>query len=464
MDNFASVSDGLISGADTSGRGSQRQNPILATLKRRIGPGTLVIYFVCHVVIVTAVSFLCWLWWGDRLNKSWRRIASGDHIKQAVPLAALCIRLAVSTIITLAISMIASIALERRGVSLKQLPKVSIARFTNTGQPFALGSLLFTKDFSNTLPVPFLVAGVWGTIIATQFTSTLLLSDLGQGPVLGSQTTENMSSGLTSASFTLDGYVNPNSPLFFTPSYWTNAVNAFETFAESSQPAGQFIEGLDDTGPTLRAFLPIGDQNTRDALWSFQGLASVFDSRVTCVRPTLIDLSFCQTGPIQLCGNFTIDVPVPGLVSPDGPIEFGSKIAAQYNQSLETRGSPWLLYFLDTSAGGLIPALDPTNNKSLKHTWLPKVSLTSSPSSELQRNGGTWAAMPVNSSGPSWLVDLGHAYIIMNASEPSQTNPGAHLLWKNSTTSGPWTEVEYWYPNSSVRSEYLRMSICYDSL
>lgn len=241
-------------------------------------------------------------------------------------------------------------------------------------------------------------------------------------------------------------------------------MNAFESFAESSQPLSQFREGLDDTGPTLRSFLPIGDQNTRDALWSFQGLASVFDSRVTCVRPTLIDLSFCQTKPIQLCGNFTIDVPVQGLVSPDGPIEFGSKIAAQYNQNLETRGSPWLLYFLDTSAGRLISALDPTNNKSLEHTWLSKVSLTSSPSIKLQRKDGTWAAMPVNSSDPSWLVDLGHAYIIMNASEPSQTHIGDHLLWKNSTTSGPWTEVEYWYSNSSVGPEYFRMSICYDFL
>lgn len=175
MDNFASAEDGLISGVGTSGRGSQRENINLTTLKRRIGTGTLVIYFVCHVVIVAAVSFLCWLWWGDRLNKSWRRLVSGDYIKQAVPLAALCIRFAVSAIITLATSMIASIAIERRGVSLKQLPKVSIARFTNTGQPFALGSLLFTKDFSNALPIPFLVAGVWGTIIATQFTSTLLL-------------------------------------------------------------------------------------------------------------------------------------------------------------------------------------------------------------------------------------------------------------------------------------------------
>jgi hypothetical protein len=46
-------------------------------------------------------------------------------------------------------------------------------------------------------------------------------------------------------------------------------------------------DGISDTGMTLRALLPIVSQETRSMLQSYKGQATVFDSRVTCIRPYL---------------------------------------------------------------------------------------------------------------------------------------------------------------------------------
>src|SRR2546430_11630243 len=34
------------------------------------------------IALLAAIGFLCWLWWGDRLNKTWRRIRSEEHTSE----------------------------------------------------------------------------------------------------------------------------------------------------------------------------------------------------------------------------------------------------------------------------------------------------------------------------------------------------------------------------------------------
>ncbi|KAK2732290.1 hypothetical protein CKAH01_02236 [Colletotrichum kahawae] len=66
-----------------------------------------------------------------------------------------------------------------------------------------------------------------------------------------------------------------------------------ETFAEYSE-AGLVDERVDDTGPTIRAFLPFESTETRESVSTFRGMTRVSDSRVVCLRPILSNLTLCE--------------------------------------------------------------------------------------------------------------------------------------------------------------------------
>jgi hypothetical protein len=420
------------------------------SLCRKIGRWWLFVSIFSIIILLVVIGFLIWLWMGNRSDGNWRRIALEDLLKQATTLSALLARAAVSALAVVSTSMIASIAIEGRGVPLEYSAMVSIARFSNSG-PFTFWRLYKLKFFDNFLLTALTVA-LLVTTIAAQFSSTFLLFDLGQGPVISFPTDGTNVSGLTYTSFNLDGGPNPASPLFFEPAYWTHAPITYETFAEFSQPNSP-SDTMEDTGISLRSFLPIGDQRFREALRGFHGSAPVFDSRVVCVRPNITDLRICDANPITLCGNFTADTSAPGLVAWNGSVGFDCKMPSQKELSNEAKGSAWLLCFLDSYAGGLISVLDPTNNQSLRHTWNSTVSRRKI-SSKIGRDGN-WVA---HNGESSWYVDLGQGYIVMNASEPFAS--AGPLLW-TSQASGPWTQVKY---SANSSEEYFRMSICYDAL
>ena len=423
-----------------------------ASFRVRLGTFSLIISIFCQIGILTSISLFCWLWWGSRSKSTLRWIILSDNLKQVVPLISLLVTYSVTGLTALITSMIASIAMEWHGVPLMHLASVSVTCFTNSGQPPALWNLLLRKHFFKWPPLPILVIFCWAMFIATQFTSTLLLSDLGQGPV-GDVPLGVNASGLSFSSYYIDGKVNPAAPLFTDAEYWTGSLSSFEAFAEYSQLPSP-IDGLDDTGLTLRAFLPIGDQKSRETLEKFTATASVFDLSVACARPTLLNLNICGHGPLALCGNFTMDLSISGLVGFDSPVEFSCELPRQNGQADQAKGVPWEMCFLDTIYGGLIPSLDPTNNQSLKHLWNSKLNMSNSPQTE-----GGWIADNGNSQ---WAITLGHSYIIMNATQPLQFPPIGRLNF-SSTPSGYWTEASF-SSNVTKSSESFFLTVCFDSL
>lgn len=59
----------------------------------------------------------------------------------------------------------------------------------------------------------------------------------------------------------------------------------YPAFAEYSEPRTNEDLAAVCTGPVLRAFLPLGEQQSRFKIGDYQGVATVLDSRVVCVRP-----------------------------------------------------------------------------------------------------------------------------------------------------------------------------------
>jgi hypothetical protein len=55
-------------------------------------------------------------------------------------------------------------------------------------------------------------------------------------------------------------------------------------------------DGISDTGPTLRAFLPFADGQTRSSVQTYSGNAAVLDSRVLCMRPDISNVTVLRYG------------------------------------------------------------------------------------------------------------------------------------------------------------------------
>lgn len=83
------------------------------------------------------------------------------------------------------------------------------------------------------------------------------------------------------------------------PDFSTLPPALFPTFAEyedASLSARDTQPGVDDTGAIIRALFPIKDSNMRENLWAYDGWATVVNSRVVCVRPTILDLQIGWDG------------------------------------------------------------------------------------------------------------------------------------------------------------------------
>ncbi|KAG5786881.1 hypothetical protein H9Q69_014048 [Fusarium xylarioides] len=209
--------------------------------------------------------------------------------------------------------MAASIAAECHGVPRCAVAEISIARFTNNG-PQSFKKLLPGTTFKAWLRVLMVVLLL--LTMASQFTSTLLVTDLQESRI--SSFSKTMSYG-----FTLEQVQDPE--LKYLPvlglanNYWDKKPVLSEMFAEYSHP-GRFGKDFDDTGTTLRAFLPITVQAERENLRSFKGMARVIDTRVACVRPE-IRARFCfdlESNAYFICANVTADLSnIPHYVGDD---------------------------------------------------------------------------------------------------------------------------------------------------
>ncbi|RSL55381.1 hypothetical protein CEP54_009411 [Fusarium duplospermum] len=203
-------------------------------------------------------------------------------------------------------SMIASIAAERHGLPKSALVEVSIARFTNDGpQSFwkhILSGTTFKPWMRSIMAVLLLV------VVAAQFTSTILLTDLRVSHV--DSFDRDISYRFTYRFFDASN----NTPLPILSSvynYWSHKPSSSEIFAEYWKP-GKTGEGIDDTGTTIIGFLPLAAQSARETLRSFRGMARVVDTSVVCIRPE-VTARFCfEPSPTSwyfyICGNITADL------------------------------------------------------------------------------------------------------------------------------------------------------------
>jgi hypothetical protein len=140
------------------------------------------------IILLSTYSFLTFLWFSSDVNQTWRKIANQDWITQATTLSSALIRLATGIQATMASCMLASLAIEQGEVPLRDLANMSIMR--SNSSPLTLCWPLLHAAVSRgrmvkRFKLPFLATLLLLSSLALQFTSTILVTDIRTGLILG---------------------------------------------------------------------------------------------------------------------------------------------------------------------------------------------------------------------------------------------------------------------------------------
>ncbi|KAK3339879.1 hypothetical protein B0T25DRAFT_618531 [Lasiosphaeria hispida] len=273
-----------ISRSATSTSLGPRPNNGFRSLRAALGILGSVTILLGSLIVFGVLGFLIFLWTGEghggseRASSSWRWFVIGERITQAITLSTVVIRFIIVGQATICTSLIAAVILERHGIPLSKLAEVSIFRSINDG-PYRLSWVLITNAFSkkSILPTLLITILVFGDI-ATQFLSTILVTDLQLDLLVGDPVNETV---MLEMSNSFSGSIYPHNTFSRQPTYapfGENNVSAISPLPNE--------KGLSDTGIMQRVFVPVKETN-RTSLRSYEGKSYAMNSRFVCVPPVL---------------------------------------------------------------------------------------------------------------------------------------------------------------------------------
>ncbi|GAW14637.1 hypothetical protein ANO14919_040400 [Xylariales sp. No.14919] len=315
-------------------------------LNESLGISGLTIIFGGSMLILVAVTTLTLLWFGGGSSPeashalwAWRNLVLRGWTPQSITLISLAIRTIVTAQAAVCTSMLAGILIEKHFIRRSQVAQLSILRGINDG-PLSLLHLLISsrciKLLTHVDSVVMCILLLGGT--ALQFSSTILLLD-----VQNTGVTSGASPVLTQSLY------NPARQLRSSIAhYYMKQQPVFAAFGVSRTNSAVIPDayGFSDTGLTEQAFLPFRLPVDRTTLRYYEGQASTFKSRASCMRPDL-DLFQYRTdyweewgGDYWAVFNGTVDY-VANARSQGRVIGLGSRAACAsstgpYNKGSET--------------------------------------------------------------------------------------------------------------------------------
>lgn len=438
-------------------------------LTRRLGRYLLITNAVALMLLFVSLSALSFLWFGNEGNIHWRYIMINGWVSQAVTLATLAIRLAVGIQASTAVAMLASMSLEASGgVLLGEAPALSISRYVNTG-PLSTLPVFWRNATGPNGNYPFITIVLLAICtLLSQFSSTLLLWDVRSSTVQDSPQSHGIHIGMGMQNF-IERF---ESTVSRGKNVWFSSPQSFQAFAEWNEAPETQLDAVIDTGPIVRAFLPVGSELERSMINRFEGIASLFDARVACIRPIITDWTFREGNVLNDASNRGY---FKGFARPSQLTEELRQIL-RYNETdpgfyfqcaiddLDVLSDPMFkTCSLSYTNGGLINSLDHTSNSSMKQHVSKKTSRSSSGSET--RKG--WLA-PDENSIEQWPVEMGRTFLMLRSQGDTDNlnNLGWQLIVNNFTQEerGPWLYIQ---PNGAHGLPYakseLGVTLCFDA-
>lgn len=261
------------------------------------------------LVIAAAVIYLTFMWFQGPTKRAWTSIVLSNWTATSIAICALAIRWATAFQMILCTSVLAWNMLQK-GSSLPKIPRLSALRFSNAGPLDFIFLLSLRSKYTRHIHLLVVILLSILDTIMLQLSSTLLLSDLATSSV------ESFSNSTSSTILTTD------SSDIIRNRYYTDALTStapsYPLFAEYLDGNwSQKIENVDDTGPVVRALLPVSVDMGRSKLLRFEGNATLYDARWICTAPIFTNLSLTgyPTSALYLAGFAEHSKYVPPMVS-----------------------------------------------------------------------------------------------------------------------------------------------------
>ncbi|KAI1211845.1 uncharacterized protein F4807DRAFT_458051 [Annulohypoxylon truncatum] len=309
------------------------------------------------------VGFLVFLWTRSSA-KIWLTIVTAGWTSRSITLCALIIRIVVDLMTGFSASMLAAQILERGSVYLGGLANISLMRATTPSLSSLILSFRQVGSKTESLSPISLMLLLAILMFTLQFSSTILLSDLQPGSLIGLPDTTHYSydldwgwetnsviarvggQGIYNSS--LGPYSLSSGPgIAFLPSVWTRRPESFPIFAEHREPLPA-KPNVDDTGYNFRSFLPFSDTEQRRRISSFRGPSFVLDSRVSCQKPIISALNTSHADTLwyepnawyTITGNVSNSTEIDDLwfprdVSKEIPFTCQHRVLSQWYPSLD---------------------------------------------------------------------------------------------------------------------------------
>ncbi|KAG7057529.1 hypothetical protein JMJ77_0004914 [Colletotrichum scovillei] len=322
--------------------GSECKHPPSYSQRLQQGLGSLGLATVGGgtALILALLGFLLFLWTGEGSQDGrtaatlWRWIMLNQHITQAITLSTVLLRIAVTAQASIYTSLLAGVVLEKHGVPLFRVAEMSIIRCTNDG-PFQLTWVLLTSARKAYMQIGLAVLLLLTTFVV-QFSSTLLVSDLGMDDLVGDAKAKTFSVHMSRDVISLNRQMNN----------WISRPTAYVPFGEpplETNTTTYIQSSFSDTGIVRRTFLPLSTSQM-STLREYTGGAYGFESRFVCLRPSVSAfLSVTVPAPgldtvpfyLNVAGSISYETMFrePGLTLPEN-CENGSCFPSGFNCSL----------------------------------------------------------------------------------------------------------------------------------
>lgn len=303
------IADKLDDESNVEGDLPGRRAIPLLTLSDKFGLKGMFSLFIPVPLVIASLGFLSsfWVMSTEPKNVILQTWLLGNKLPTIVTVTSLILRSGVLGQTALGVSMIASLALEGFLARTQDVPTL-MAQRSDKAASFDL-LLLFLKRMLGPsyqrptwLLVPLLL--LMATSLGLQFTSTLLLLDLGDGSVPSAPTTTSISLGYISSLTTQHRRIGND------VNYAGSPPRAYPPFAELASDTPRSYEALDYTGISLRAFLPFASQAALMSVREFSGFATLINTTTLCVRPPIQNVTFHHiSDPNSFLLDITLDVP-----------------------------------------------------------------------------------------------------------------------------------------------------------
>ncbi|KAI0599995.1 hypothetical protein F4775DRAFT_85198 [Biscogniauxia sp. FL1348] len=262
--------------------------------QERLGKVGILSIFLPVPLIMASLGLLITFWVTPTQpdNETLRQVIIENKLPIIIAICSLVIRLSSATQTALAISMMASIALENHFVGITEIPTLLIQR-SNNGVSYDL-PILFLGMMRSTprlrlakMAVPLCLLTAMSTTL--QSSSAILLSDLGSAHIPGTNLSEPFPLGFDYSPSSQGRGIEQNNI-----DYSAAPPVAYPPFAELVSIPSRNTSQADLV--IKRAFLPLSSQTKRQSLRNFTGYATMIDASTKCVRPILQDLSLRVSG------------------------------------------------------------------------------------------------------------------------------------------------------------------------